>query len=37
LLYFWRAERKERQQGFTPAELEALEQAGRDLKKLCGP
>jgi hypothetical protein len=36
LLYFWRAERKERQEGFTPAELEALEQAGRDLKKLCG-
>ena len=37
LLYFWRAERRERQQGFTKAELEALEQAGRDLKQLCGP
>lgn len=37
LLYLWRAEKKQRQQGFTQAELEALEQAGRDLAKLCGP
>lgn len=35
-IYIERAEAKQRQQGFSQAELEALEQARAELKRLCG-
>ena len=35
-LYIDREERRQRQQGFTQAELDALEQARGELKRICG-